>query len=71
MSEEVWLTCATHALSTETEEIMGLLLGDIQVTITFFQSLSFLCFLNSVIPNLFHNESNLMVNECSIRKMEV
>ncbi|XP_016169865.1 lys-63-specific deubiquitinase BRCC36 [Arachis ipaensis] len=29
MSEEVWLTCATHALSTETEEIMGLLLGDI------------------------------------------
>jgi len=31
MSEEVWLTCATHAFSTETEEIMGLLLGDIQV----------------------------------------
>ncbi|KAL3840949.1 hypothetical protein ACJIZ3_025540 [Penstemon smallii] len=30
MSEEVWLTCMTHALSTETEEIMGLLLGDIQ-----------------------------------------
>lgn len=30
MSEEVWLTCVTHALSTETEEIMGLLLGDIQ-----------------------------------------
>ncbi|RHN76479.1 putative JAB1/MPN/MOV34 metalloenzyme domain-containing protein [Medicago truncatula] len=30
MSEEVWLTCATHAFSTETEEIMGLLLGDIQ-----------------------------------------
>ncbi|KAI3455351.1 hypothetical protein Pfo_012014 [Paulownia fortunei] len=30
MSEEVWLTCLTHALSTETEEIMGLLLGDIQ-----------------------------------------
>ncbi|KAL8153369.1 hypothetical protein V2J09_011129 [Rumex salicifolius] len=32
MSEEVWLTCVTHALSTETEEIMGLLLGDIQYT---------------------------------------
>ncbi|CAN8240584.1 unnamed protein product [Cochlearia groenlandica] len=32
MSEEVWLTCLTHALSTETEEIMGLLLGDIQYT---------------------------------------
>lgn len=31
MSEEIWLTCLTHALSTETEEIMGLLLGDIQV----------------------------------------
>ncbi|KAK4590431.1 hypothetical protein RGQ29_020835 [Quercus rubra] len=30
MSEEVWLTCLTHALSTETEEIMGLLLGDIE-----------------------------------------
>lgn len=30
MTEEVWLTCLTHALSTETEEIMGLLLGDIQ-----------------------------------------
>ncbi|KAL5976957.1 hypothetical protein ACLOJK_021294 [Asimina triloba] len=30
MSEEVWLTCITHALSTETEEIMGLLLGDIK-----------------------------------------
>ncbi|XP_074312626.1 uncharacterized protein LOC141648071 [Silene latifolia] len=30
MSEEVWLTCVTHALSTETEEIMGLLLGDIE-----------------------------------------
>ncbi|KAJ7962890.1 Lys-63-specific deubiquitinase BRCC36 [Quillaja saponaria] len=30
MSEEVWLTCITHALSTETEEIMGLLLGDIE-----------------------------------------
>ncbi|CAN1278664.1 Lys-63-specific deubiquitinase BRCC36 [Linum perenne] len=29
MSEDVWLTCLTHALSTETEEIMGLLLGDI------------------------------------------
>ncbi|KAG6382818.1 hypothetical protein SASPL_157475 [Salvia splendens] len=32
MSEDVWLTCLTHALSTETEEIMGLLLGDIQST---------------------------------------
>ncbi|XP_017435971.1 uncharacterized protein LOC108342688 [Vigna angularis] len=30
MSEEVWLSCLTHALSTETEEIMGLLFGDIQ-----------------------------------------
>ncbi|GMQ08850.1 hypothetical protein CsSME_00052412 [Camellia sinensis var. sinensis] len=30
MSEDVWLACLTHALSTETEEIMGLLLGDIQ-----------------------------------------
>ncbi|KAI6671973.1 hypothetical protein NL676_006858 [Syzygium grande] len=30
MSEEVWLTCLTHALSTETEEIMGLLLGDVE-----------------------------------------
>ncbi|CAL9107871.1 uncharacterized protein LOC135619374 [Musa acuminata AAA Group] len=30
MAEEVWLTCLTHALTTETEEIMGLLLGDIQ-----------------------------------------
>ena len=31
MSEDVWLTCVTHALSTESEEIMGLLLGDVQV----------------------------------------
>ena len=31
MAEEVWLTCVTHAFSTETEEIMGLLLGDIEV----------------------------------------
>lgn len=30
VTQEVWLTCVTHALSTETEEIMGLLLGDIQ-----------------------------------------
>ncbi|CAH2035465.1 unnamed protein product, partial [Thlaspi arvense] len=30
MTEDVWLTCLTHALSTETEEIMGLLLGDIE-----------------------------------------
>ncbi|EEF44751.1 C6.1a, putative [Ricinus communis] len=30
MSEDVWLTCLAHALSTETEEIMGLLLGDIE-----------------------------------------
>lgn len=30
ISEEVWLTCVTHALSTETEEVMGLLLGDIE-----------------------------------------
>ncbi|GJM89620.1 hypothetical protein PR202_gb01982 [Eleusine coracana subsp. coracana] len=32
VSEEVWLTCLSHALTTETEEIMGLLLGDIEVT---------------------------------------
>ncbi|GAA0172561.1 translation initiation factor [Lithospermum erythrorhizon] len=32
MAEEVWLACLTHALSTETEEIMGLLLGDVQYT---------------------------------------
>lgn len=31
ISEETYLTCLTHALSTETEEIMGLLLGDIEV----------------------------------------
>lgn len=31
MSEDVWLACLAHALTTETEEIMGLLLGDIQV----------------------------------------
>ncbi|KAL9264833.1 Lys-63-specific deubiquitinase BRCC36-like protein [Drosera capensis] len=30
MTEEVWWTCLTHSLSTETEESMGLLLGDIQ-----------------------------------------
>ena len=28
---EVFWTCASHALSTEAEEIMGLLLGDITV----------------------------------------
>lgn len=36
MSEDVWLTCLTHALSTETEEIMGLLLGDIEVYLFIF-----------------------------------
>lgn len=35
MSEEVWLTCVTHAFSTETEEIMGLLLGDIEVLFSY------------------------------------
>ncbi|TVU20417.1 hypothetical protein EJB05_36625, partial [Eragrostis curvula] len=32
ISEEVWLTCLSHALTTEKEEVMGLLLGDIEVT---------------------------------------
>lgn len=44
MSEEVWLTCLTHALSTETEEIMGLLLGDIEVR-SFLPILQFFIFL--------------------------
>lgn len=43
MSEDVWLTCLTHALSTETEEIMGLLLGDIQV-ISLQLCIYYLCF---------------------------
>ncbi|KAI0491687.1 hypothetical protein KFK09_025947 [Dendrobium nobile] len=30
VSEDVWLTCLAHSLTTETEEIMGLLFGDIQ-----------------------------------------
>ncbi|GBG88295.1 hypothetical protein CBR_g46861 [Chara braunii] len=30
VTTEVWLACVTHALSTETEEIMGLLLGDVE-----------------------------------------
>ncbi|CAN6346005.1 unnamed protein product [Urochloa humidicola] len=30
IGEEVWLTCLSHALTTETEEVMGLLLGDIE-----------------------------------------
>lgn len=38
MSEDVWLTCLTHSLSTETEEIMGLLLGDIEVALNQFRS---------------------------------
>lgn len=29
---EVFLTCTTHALTTEAEEVMGLLLGDIRVS---------------------------------------
>uniref|UniRef100_N1R0C9 BRCC36 C-terminal helical domain-containing protein n=1 Tax=Aegilops tauschii TaxID=37682 RepID=N1R0C9_AEGTA len=29
IGEEVWLTCLSHALTTETEEVMGLLLGDV------------------------------------------
>ena len=33
MSEEVWLTCLSHALTMETEEIMALLFGYIQVKI--------------------------------------
>ena len=35
ITSDVWLTCVTHALSTESEEIMGLLLGDIQVCCRF------------------------------------
>ncbi len=31
MHAEVFWTCATHALSTEREEVMGLLLGDVLV----------------------------------------
>jgi len=31
IGEEVWLTCLSHALTTETEEVMGLLLGDVEV----------------------------------------
>ncbi|KAF6997186.1 hypothetical protein CFC21_013441 [Triticum aestivum] len=31
IGEEVWLTCLSHALTTETEEVMGLLLGDVVV----------------------------------------
>ncbi|EFJ16274.1 hypothetical protein SELMODRAFT_116616 [Selaginella moellendorffii] len=30
IGDEVWRSCLTHALSTETEEVMGLLLGDIK-----------------------------------------
>ncbi|XP_062232026.1 uncharacterized protein LOC133929329 [Phragmites australis] len=30
ISEEVWLTGLSHALTTETEEVMGLLLGDVE-----------------------------------------
>nr|CAB3464580.1 unnamed protein product [Digitaria exilis] len=30
IGEEVWLTCLSHALTTETEEVMGLLLGDVE-----------------------------------------
>uniref|UniRef100_A0A0E0L572 BRCC36 C-terminal helical domain-containing protein n=1 Tax=Oryza punctata TaxID=4537 RepID=A0A0E0L572_ORYPU len=30
IGEEVWLTCLSHALTTETEEVMGLLFGDIK-----------------------------------------
>lgn len=44
MSEDVWLTCTTHALSTETEEIMGLLLGDIEVSLLILRIPSFLFF---------------------------
>nr|ACG37360.1 mov34/MPN/PAD-1 family protein [Zea mays] len=32
IGEEVWLTCLSHALTTETEEVMGLLLGDIELS---------------------------------------
>ena len=34
IGEEVWLTCLSHALTTETEEVMGLLFGDVEVTPT-------------------------------------
>ncbi|CAL4894660.1 unnamed protein product [Urochloa decumbens] len=30
IGEEVWLTCLSHGLTTETEEVMGLLFGDIE-----------------------------------------
>lgn len=32
VTSEVWMMCVTHALSTEKEEVMGLLLGDILVS---------------------------------------
>ncbi len=30
ISPDAWIACSTHALSTEAEEVMGLLLGDIR-----------------------------------------
>lgn len=31
LSSDVYMVCMSHALTTEKEEIMGLLLGDIEV----------------------------------------
>lgn len=31
VSSDVWHMCTVHAFSTEVEEVMGLLLGDVQV----------------------------------------
>jgi BRCA1/BRCA2-containing complex subunit 3 len=38
LSTDVFLVCMAHALTTEKEEVMGLLLGDVEVRIPFFFS---------------------------------
>lgn len=35
INEDVYFICLTHALTTEKEEIMGLLLGDIHVILIY------------------------------------
>lgn len=44
ITDDALLICASHALTTEKEEVMGLLLGDIEVIIVYIIRIVFILF---------------------------
>jgi len=65
IGEEVWLTCLSHALTTETEEVMGLLLGDVEVRRTpqpnLFQSFLLLSASHECLDRLVFSSNGIVV----------